>query len=393
MVDAIIILQYALMFVSLYFAILFFLFFLSRYHKMPELGKTDWRPLITVIIPAFNEEKYIKNCILSVLDADYPKDKLEVLVIDDGSKDKTSETAREVNDKRVKVFKKENSGKGATLNFGIEKSKGDLIAILDADSYIKKDTIMRMLPLFYDDNVAAVTAAVKIRESKNWIKEFQRVEYLFILFMRRILSFFDAVPVTPGPFSMYRSKVLKKLGGFDEHNLVEDHEMALRIQSHHYKIRSSLTADVLTEVPDGISALMKQRVRWQKGGILNVINYRRMMHPKYGDFGVLILPLTIISFILVFAIAFIAIYSIFNPPHYSELLGIEAFFIGANPLTLVAMFLFLLSIFWAYGAIKSFKNESANIPLLLGYLVLYWFFSLAYNTVWILKMETIRTSY
>jgi cellulose synthase/poly-beta-1,6-N-acetylglucosamine synthase-like glycosyltransferase len=363
----------------------FFLLFVKYYTKMYVKKKTKWRPKISVIVPAYNEEKNIRKCIESLLSANYPKDKLEVIVVDDGSTDRTYEIAKSIKDKRVKVYTKPNSGKGASLNFGIERASGELIAVLDADSTIGHETILRMLHLFEDEDVAAVTAAVKVRKSSNLIKEFQRIEYLFIIFTRKLLSFIDAVPVTPGPFSIYRSNVLRKIGGFDENNLVEDHEIALRLQYYNYKIRSSIDADVYTEVPENTSALMKQRVRWQKGGILNVINYRKMINPAYGDFGVFVLPLTILSVFLVFGITAITIYSFFSHSKYADLLGLEAMFIGVSPFTVVAILLFILSLIWAYGVVRSFKNEVVNVPLVVAYLMFYWFFSLAYNSLMIIK--------
>lgn len=379
------IIEYGLLFISLYFAMIFFLLFLKYYHKMPEKKETRWRPQLSVLIPAYNEEEYIEKTITSVLNADYPKDRLEVIVVDDGSKDRTYEIVKSIRDKRVRLYKRPNSGKAASLNFGIEKAHGELIAVLDADSHIEEKTILKMLPLFEDGEVAAVTAAVKVRKSSSIIREFQRMEYLFIIFVRKLLSFIDAVPVTPGPFSVYRSAVLRKIGGFDEDNLVEDHEIALRIQSHNYKIRSSAEADVYTEVPDNVRALLRQRVRWQKGGIINVISYKRMIRPAYGDFGIFILPLTILSVILVFGVSFVTVLSLFNQSYYAQILGLDAVFLGANPITIVSLGLFTLSVVWAYGVIKSFKNESVSLPLVLSYLVFYWFFSLAYNSLMIFK--------
>jgi cellulose synthase/poly-beta-1,6-N-acetylglucosamine synthase-like glycosyltransferase len=191
-----------------------------------------------------------------VLASNYDKDKLEVIVVNDGSTDNTREVAESIKDSRVKVLTKTNSGKAASINFGLKHAKGEIIATMDADSFIEKDTIKKMLPLFDADDVAAVTAAVRVKPSNKWIQEAQRVEYLAILFARRLLSFIDAVPVAPGPFSMFRAWVFEELGGFDEKNIVEDHEIALRIQSHHYKIRSSIDANVYTIAPDNLKDLL-----------------------------------------------------------------------------------------------------------------------------------------
>ena len=375
--------DYVVFFFGLYAAIFFVLLFLKYYSKMPETKRTSWKPFISILIPAYNEEKGVKTCIESILNSNYKN--FEILVIDDGSNDRTFEVANSIKDSRLKVFKKENSGKASSLNFGIKMAKGELIATMDADSYVENDTIDKLLPLFDEEDIGAVTAAVKVKPSKSWIKEFQRIEYLFIIFTRRILSFVDAVPVTPGPFSIFRSWVFERLGGFDETNIVEDHEIALRIQANNYKIRSSVIANVYTNVPESIGSLLKQRVRWQRGGIHNIFKYKRVMHPKYGDFGLFVVPFTLLSIFLVFALFFMLIQPILFPSFYAQQLGFEAFFIGVSPLFFTAVLLLIISVFWAYTIVRSFKGENVGLTLMFVYLFFYWYFSLAYNIAMVLK--------
>jgi cellulose synthase/poly-beta-1,6-N-acetylglucosamine synthase-like glycosyltransferase len=374
---------YATFFIGLYVSIFFLLLYLKYRSEIPEEKKTDWEPFISVIIPAYNEERGIRNCILSILNSDYKN--LEVIVIDDGSTDNTYGAACSISNPRFKVLRKSNSGKAASMNFGILHAKGELIATMDADSYVEKDTINKLIPLFDSDDVAAVTAAVKVRPSKSWIREFQRVEYLFMLFTRRILSFIDAVSVTPGPFSIFRSWVFERLGGFDEDNIVEDHEIALRIQSNHYKIRSSLTADVYTDVPDEWGSLIKQRVRWHRGGMHNIFRYRHLINPKYGDLGIFVLPLTAIGCVLVFVLAFKFLGSVFFPGFYAQRLGTGALPLILDPLSIIFFLVSLVSLVWAFSVLNSFKDQKVSFPLLFVYLVVYWYFMLAYNCAMVLK--------
>ncbi|MDO8554599.1 MAG: glycosyltransferase family 2 protein [Candidatus Micrarchaeota archaeon] len=354
-------------------------------NKIYDVPKSDWQPKVSVVIPAYNEGILVEKCIRTVLASEYPKNKFEVILVDDGSTDDTYKIAKSINDSRLKVFTKTNSGKAASINFGIKHATGEVIATMDADSFIEKDTVVNMLPFFDSEDVAAVTAAVRVKPSNKWLQEVQRIEYLSIIFSRRLLSFLDAVPVTPGPFSMFRAWVFQRLGGFDETNIVEDHEMALRIQSNNYKIRCSIGAEVYTETPGNMSDLLKQRVRWYRGGIHNTINYRHLMSPKYGDYGVFVVPiilLTVLTFIPLLAFAYD---SLINPPIYSFSLGFETLLLSINPVSIAGLFLVAFSFFWAYAAVKAFKNESGNPFTIFLFLVFYGYLTIVYNILTIVK--------
>ncbi|MFZ5501618.1 MAG: glycosyltransferase, partial [Candidatus Micrarchaeota archaeon] len=314
-----------------------------------------------------------------------PKDKLEIIIIDDGSTDNTYKVAKAFEGPNLHVFTKENGGKGAALNFGITKAKGELVATMDADSYLTPSTIRNLIPYFEDDEVMAVTPAVKVKASSSWLKEFQRVEYLMILFSRKLLSFIDSVPVTPGPFSMFRKTVFEKVGGFDEHNLVEDQEIALRIQAHHYKIKSSMTADVYTEPPDNIGDLVKQRVRWQRGGIRNYWKYRNLIKPEYGDFGMYFVPLNFAALSAFFLIMGILIYSLITMPYYYQYVWFETLGMQVNMVTFVGAFVVIVSTIFLYLAVKSFRNEHVKLRYLLSFLLFYWYLMVGYNTLFLFK--------
>lgn len=381
--------QYAVYFIGLYILVFFLLLYLQYKPHLYKKLKPKVYPTLSVIIPAHNEEHRIARCIESVLDAEYPKNKLEILVIDDGSTDNTYNEALKFKGRNVRVFQKPKGGKATALNYGIARAKGELVATMDADSYILKDTIAKLLPLLNDSDVMAVTPAVKVRPVKTWIREVQRIEYLLIIFARRLLNFVDGVPVTPGPFSMFRAKMFKKIGVFDEKNIVEDHEMALRIQSHNYKILSSLEAEVYTETPDTLKELVMQRVRWHRGGLHNTLRYGWMISPKYGDFGVFVLPLVLVSVITLVLIMTFTIWHVLNPPLYFSVLGAEAFLLSINPFTVLAILILILSLIWVYLGVHSFKREQASIPWLIFYLLFYWYLMVAYNVITFFK-EIIR---
>lgn len=258
----------------------------------------DKKNTVSIIIPAYNEEKSIAATIKSALSVDYPKDKLEIIVVNDGSVDRTYEIAKKfenVKGSRVRVLTKKNGGKGSALNLGISKAKGEIIITMDADSFANRDAVGEMIRHFYDDNVMAVTPAMMVYKPKGIWQRVQQIEYNLGVFLRKAFSTINAVHVTPGAFSAYRKEFFKKHGGYDEHNITEDLEIALRIQSHHYVIENAPKAVVYTLGPDNFKELMIQRRRWYSGMVRNLMKYYRVFGFKYGILGVLVLPLAILT--------------------------------------------------------------------------------------------------
>jgi len=153
-------------FVSLYFSIFFLMIFFRHRESMFDVEINEKLPSLSVLIPAFNEESTIQGTIKAVLDSDYPKDLLEVLVIDDGSKDKTFERAKEMG---VNVLSKENSGKADSLNRALKIAKGEFIAVIDADSYPSEDSFKKMISQF-SEKTGAVTSCVLVKEPKNLLE-------------------------------------------------------------------------------------------------------------------------------------------------------------------------------------------------------------------------------
>jgi len=380
--------EYFITFLTLFVTVFFLLLFIKNRNELVEIPKIDrkWAPRISVIIPAFNEEEYIEKTIRSVLNADYPKDKISIILVDDGSVDNTYKIATAIKDKRLQVFKKKNGGKARALNFGIAKAKTEFIATLDADSYISKSAIWKLLPYFKDPEVVAVTAAIKVMErKKNVLESIQKVEYLFTLFSRKVLTFMEAVPVTPGPFSIFRSWVFKKIGGFDPNSILEDQEIAMRIQKHNYKIRSSMDAEVYTEVPAKFSALIKQRIRWHRGGLHNTIKYLNMISPHYGDFGIIIMPLTFLALLALFSVFILAVLYAFTQPYYTKYLGMEIIWLSLSPVHIIGVFIFALNLLWIGWGLAHFKKEKVGAPLLGIYIIAYSYLLTLYWTLALIK--------
>ncbi|MDP3640729.1 MAG: glycosyltransferase family 2 protein, partial [Nanoarchaeota archaeon] len=178
----------------------------------------------------------------------------------------------------------------------LQHTTGKFYACLDADSFVHPHALKEMLPYFADAEVAAVCPLLKVKNPNSILRKVQWHEYLINMFYKFLNAKLDCIHVTPGPFSVYRTSVVKTLGGYDEKTLTEDLEIAIRLQKHQYKIIQTFDAVVETVAPDTWRALFSQRIRWYKGSIDNAISYRKLMFNKaYGDFGFLRMPTIIIT--------------------------------------------------------------------------------------------------
>lgn len=297
------VIAYSTWYVMVFFSVVWLMIFLQKRHILRRDPKPTVFPSISIIVPAYNEEDTIESTVRSLEKLDYPNKKLEVIVVNDGSKDRTSQLAHAVAKEfsNVRVVDKPNGGKASALNIGIDHAKGDLIACMDADSVVERDALKRMVGYFKDPQVASVTSSMKVQNRNTILARVQHAEYIMNIFLRKMLTFLDALPVTPGPLSLYRRAVVQRLGGFEGDNLVEDMDMAFKIHEAGYKIENSVRARVWTICPATLRGVYAQRLRWYRGLIGTSLKYRHMFFSrKYGNFGLFFLPLTLASVILVF---------------------------------------------------------------------------------------------
>lgn len=296
--------------ISLYCSIFWFLIFLESHAVFKKenkrvVNRLKRYPLVTIAIPAYNEEKTLAGTLKSVVNLDYPKEKLQVIVINDGSKDNTKQVAQAFIKAHpsydITLINQRNQGKGHALNNALKKAKGEFFSCIDADSFVRKKTLRRMLHMFEnsDPDLAIVTPAMRVKGPNTLVQRIQQIEYILLMYLARIMSRIDCLYVAPGPFSLYRTSVLDKLGGFDADNLTEDQEIAYRAQAYHYKVRQCFDAYVDTVAPDSMKTLYYQRNRWFKGGLINALKYRFMMFNKeYGDFGLIQMNVNMLLFFL-----------------------------------------------------------------------------------------------
>ena len=274
---------------------------------------------VTVAIPVYNEEKNVIGTIESVLQLDYPADKIEIIVVNDGSTDNTENVVKGIisqnQNRDIKLISQSNKGKGAALNAALDKAKGELFTCLDADSFIERTALKKMVPHFEDKSVGVVLPLMKVKDPKGFLQKIQWCEYLLNLFYKGIMSKVDCVHVAPGPFSVYRKQALIEVKGFAENNLTEDFEISLKLQERNYRLIQLLGPEVYTIAPNTLKGFYKQRNRWYKGTMINLFDYKRLIfNKKYGDFGIIQLPRIFISgFLAVTLLLLIGYKFLFKP--------------------------------------------------------------------------------
>ncbi|MCS7106304.1 MAG: glycosyltransferase, partial [Candidatus Aenigmarchaeota archaeon] len=319
-----------LLFFSSYY-IVFHLFYWFEAKKQDKEKKILKKlPGISIIIPTYNEEKTIAKTLEKLKKINYPKNKLEIIVVDDGSEDKTYEIAKKFASKRVKVFKKARKGKASALNFGIKKAKYEFVAVMDADSYLEKDTLKNCIKYFEKD-VAAVTCAVLAARKKTFFEKMQNMEYMLIASMRKAEEFPNVIGATPGAMSVYRKKILKKLGGFDEKNLVEDVEIAWRIVANGYRIRMSLDSKAYSFCPSNFKKWWNQRIRWTVGGFQTLFKHIKSSSKTTSGTGAFILPFSIIGYLGSFVGIGIFFVLLITNIHAFLIYTLKSFSLGLNP--------------------------------------------------------------
>jgi cellulose synthase/poly-beta-1,6-N-acetylglucosamine synthase-like glycosyltransferase len=388
------------MFISLYMLSFFLILYFKNKSKFFEYPIPKKNYTVSFIVPAYNEEKTIKETIEHIFAIEY-KNIIEIIVINDCSKDNTKIIVENLIKKypRLKLINnKNNLGKAGSLNRAWKIANGELVTVVDADSFPKQDSLKKMVGYFDNEKVGAVTCPVLARNKTKFWEKLQSIEYIAISFGRKLLEYVDAIYVTPGPLAVYRKKALEDIGGFDENNLTEDIEATWNLAYHGWDRKMSLNTGVTSEVPNKIKPWFVQRRRWNLGGLQCIQKYRKSIGKK-GMLGAFIIPFFIINMFLglvglsiFFYLTIKKIYSKFLLTKYSiiadtPLLTLEEFFITPSILNYLGIIIFLLGLLYILLIMvvlkeKILKRENIlNIPFyLIFYLILYPFIML--NAIW-----------
>ncbi|MBI3190693.1 glycosyltransferase family 2 protein [archaeon] len=342
---------------------------------LPGKKYTDkYCPPVSIVIPAHNEEKFISESINSVIDAGY-KNKKDIIVIDDGSTDKTAHVVRSLSKKykNVRLFSIPHSGKANALNYGIRRARFDIIAYLDADSFIEKSSLMLLVHPLKDKRIAASSGVIRARR-KGIFTWFQDVDYIVSSGWRHICNKVNSTYVTPG-FAAFSKTALKKINGFTGDTLTEDIDITIRLRKAGFHAVMT-KASIFTSVPSTLTGLVRQRIRWGRGSVqvakkhsdiifsgkMNLVGtYAFPMHLFWYAFAILYMPFAIYWFSFNYA-------SQFASGSFLSFASLE----------------FVIKWFTLYGIFDLLRNiisGAYGLTFLLASIILSWFFSFLYFVI------------
>ena len=254
----------------------------------------SYKPKVAVLIPAYNEEKVIERTVRAALNSNYPN--LRVIVIDDGSRDRTLEVARaafvrEEAAGKVLILTKPNAGKAEALNYGIEHIQdAELFVGIDADTIIASDAIARMVPHFINPKIGAIAGNAKVGNRVNLWTRWQALEYITSQnFERRALDVLGAVSVVPGAIGAWRVSAVRECGGYQIDTVAEDADLTMALLRRGYRVEYEDMALAYTEAPTNANGLMRQRFRWSFG-ILQAVYKHSGVFARKGALGFVALP-------------------------------------------------------------------------------------------------------
>lgn len=388
------------MFISLYMLSLFLILYFKNRHRFFDYPESTKNYSVSFIVPAYNEEKTIYETIEHIFEIDYENIN-EVIIINDCSTDRTRQVVEFLLNRYPKlklINNEENLGKAESLNKAWKLATSELITVVDADSFPRKDSLKKMVGYFDDPKVGAVTCPVLVRNKNKFWTKLQAIEYIAISFGRKLLEYVDAIYVTPGPLALYRKTALEDINGFDKKNMTEDIEATWHLAHNGWDRKMSLSTGVSSEVPEKIKPWFIQRRRWNIGGLQCIRKYWRAIGRK-GMLGIFIIPFFIINMFLGLVGLLIFFYltgtrfiSNYLLTKYSiianiPIISLEELYITPSILNYLGIILFIFGLIFVL-LILSVLNEKIkkkenilNIPFyLIFYLILYPFIMI--NAIW-----------
>lgn len=237
-------------------------------------------PFVSVIIPSFNEENGIAQCIESALALDYPA--YEIIIVDDGSRDLTLPIIERYDVSLIRM--RTNRGKVEALNRGIEKAKGEIIFFTDSDSSLDPMILRHLVAGFSDDSIGAVAGTVLPKHHNSYLLKMQTIEYLYgqgIIKAAQQKSG-GAVSICPGPATAFRRSVLLETGGYRKRTLAEDFDITLDMMEAGYRAVYEPKAVAYTSAMSTWEGLKKQRLRWSRGHLQVYREHSSMMFSESG---------------------------------------------------------------------------------------------------------------
>jgi cellulose synthase/poly-beta-1,6-N-acetylglucosamine synthase-like glycosyltransferase/peptidoglycan/xylan/chitin deacetylase (PgdA/CDA1 family) len=236
-------------------------------------------PSVVVIVPAYNEEVGIERAVRSVLASDYPH--FEVVVVDDGSTDRTADVVAALNLERVTLIRQNNAGKAAALDTGVEQTDSEVVVMVDGDTLFETQTLRNLVAPLSDPQVGAVSGNTKVGNRHGMLARWQHIEYVMGFNLdRRMYEILQCTPTVPGAVGAFRRDTLTQVGGVPGDTLAEDTDLTLAIGRSGQRVVYAEDARAWTEAPSSVSALWRQRYRWSFGTMQAVFKHRGAMFSR-----------------------------------------------------------------------------------------------------------------
>jgi cellulose synthase/poly-beta-1,6-N-acetylglucosamine synthase-like glycosyltransferase/peptidoglycan/xylan/chitin deacetylase (PgdA/CDA1 family) len=320
--------------------------------------------LMTVVLPAYNEEKVLAKTLEALARTDYPR--FEIVAVDDGSSDDTWGVLTDFASvwPRLRVFRQEtNGGKAAAMNYAIARARGEVIVTLDGDTVFEPQTIGMLARHFVDPRIGVVAGQVKVGNRRNVLTAWQSLEYISGIGVTRMAEgLVGAITVAPGACAAWRKRAIEEAGGYSLAVLADDCDLTLRMHRLGYKVILDNEAIAWTEAPMTVRALARQRLRWTFG-ILQALRHHRgmVLRPRYGVLGMVVLPYALLSIII--------------PLVFMPLTYLAAGLVIASgrwqPVALFAAFIFGIQLVTSIVAVRMVRERLWHLLLVPVYRVIY----------------------
>jgi cellulose synthase/poly-beta-1,6-N-acetylglucosamine synthase-like glycosyltransferase len=293
----------------------------KRQKSTKKVVQEEYLPSFSIIVPAKNEERVINRLLNSISTLNYPIKKREIIIVEDGSTDKTNEIclnyAKEHENVKI-LHNPVSNGKPSALNFGLAQAKGDIVAVFDADNIPADDALFAVVEYFEDPKVAAVQGrTASINPKENMLTQF--IAYEEAVWCEAYLRGKDVLNLfvhLKGSCQFIRRDILQQLQGFDEAALSEDMEISARLIENDYKIRYAPDVVALQESPSTLKTLFQQRTRWLRGTMEVAFKYGRLMTKlnriKFDAETTLFAPFILIASLAPYLAAFLVFSSLWS---------------------------------------------------------------------------------
>ena len=267
---------------------------LRRTRIIRPLEEWDRIPTVSIVIPAYNEEKVIEGTLKTLLETDYPKK--EIIIVNDGSTDGTEAVLRPYAAQgEIQLINRPNGGKASALNLGFKIAKGDIIVNVDADGALERTAITNLVANYNDPTVFAVGGNVIVGNRNNLLTKMQALEYIKGLNLRRrAFDMLVTTDVIPGALASFRKSALTWIGNYESDTVTEDMDQTMKLVKGKRRVLHEPRSKVYTEAPEDIRSLFRQRLRWNSGTVMVLLKHSANWW-KHGSLSYVSYPYMVLS--------------------------------------------------------------------------------------------------